>query len=223
MIGYLNLAMQKRLNKSEMNSLVSSIKQCKYFSKDAEIFLEANKLQKSVVYQFAKVLKDIGYNIVIFRETERYRFMLALSLQQTWSEIGPIFQKTRFIDLKGHKKAEGQPREDLYDYCYKCIINGTNKEDVANFIKNCEEVEIRHVAIYHNCNDVIIVSFIKPSNIYKVHKVYYKLNQQNQSYTQMALHQPKIIQIQPPNTVAKVIKPIILFAPRPQLRSPLQL
>ena len=224
MIGELHLAMQKRLNKSEMNSLISSIKQCTNFNQDAKIFIEANKLQKSVVYQYAKVLKNLGYPVKIFRETERYRFMLALSLQQTWDDIGPIFKKTKFIDLKGHKKNMPTHRIDnLYEYCYDCVINGKNKEDIANLIKNTEEQEIRHVAIYQDGNNVIIVSFIKPSNIYKVHNVYYRLNQTQLPEPETPVNKPKVIQIQPPSSVTKVIKPIILFTPRPQIRAPLQL
>ena len=212
MFPYIQLATKKNLNKSEMNSLLASIQQCSSFDNDADTFLNSQKIQKSIVFQYAKVLKEIGFKVKLFRETERYRFMLSLSLQQTWNEIGPIFKNTNFFDLKGQKKQATYVQTDLFNYCYNWLLRGANKLEVAKFIRNSEtEVDIRHVAIYQNGADVIIVSFTKPSNIYKPHKIFYRFNsQQRRSYTP---------QFSAFYSQTMTTSPVILLVSNPQSRS----
>ena len=170
---YLKLAHDKRLNKAEMNSLIYSIRQCVNFGHEAKDYLNSRQLKSSIVYNYLLILKGLGLPVVTFRETERYRFMLWLSLQQTWDKIGIIFLRTNFFDFNSMKLGAAKG-DDIYESAYTSLMSGSSQRDVANMIHNSEPVTIRNVTIYQHGKDVIIVSFIKSGNKYKTHHVFMK-------------------------------------------------
>ena len=168
---YLNLAKQKKLNKAEMNSLMTSIKRCTDFGFEARDFIESRQLKSSIIYQYILQLQQMGIPITIFRETKRYRFMLALTLQQSWKFLQPIFERTSFFDFSIPKVIKCNP-QDPFETAYSRLISGDSEENVANFIRGSFIFPIRHILIFHAMENVIIICFIRTNTDFKIFNVF---------------------------------------------------
>ena len=166
---YLDMAMNKKnLNKSERNSLLRSISICKDFGDDAQKYLETLKIPNSIIYNYAEFLKTIGVPVFTCRESERYNFMLYISLQQTWkSGLGDIIKHTKFIPLgKSDKPKNMHLTNDQ-------IMKKLKDEDVPQkvieeFMESVDASVLRYLLVYAKFDRYLILSFSKPSNKFEI-------------------------------------------------------
>ena len=135
----IDLALKKKnLNKSERNSLLRSIHRFCDFGNEAETYLKNLKVPTSIILSYALFLNKLGVPVLLCRESERYNFMLYLSLQQTWNHgLGQIIQETAFIPVG---KSEKPKNYTLTEPGLTRIIQqyGVPDNIIEDFIKGIE-------------------------------------------------------------------------------------
>lgn len=177
MKDYIKIAAKKKLNRAERRSLFSSISACKNFGTDADEYLASADVYDSIVYAYCRVLRRIGVPFTSFRETERYKFMLSLSMQQTWSEgLGVALKNTTFVNCKDYpislNKAAGNP----YIECFNSIQKGVSPVDAAAKLRANEDERIRWISILHYQDKIVIATYMKKTNKFSLHRCYGKFD-----------------------------------------------
>ena len=170
---YLLFVDRKMLNTADKNSLKESIKECKEFGPEAEIYLNSQKVVSSVIFEFLKLLSTQNYPIMIFRETDRYKFMLYLSIQQTWNRgLGDILMGTTFVCITTPYPKGRIAHEDAYGEACKQFREGINVEEITKFLLQTDSEKLRWCSFTQIGDRYIICSYIKKGNKFKLHKTY---------------------------------------------------
>lgn len=185
----------KNLNKAEKNSLISSIESCTEWGNETINYMKTVDAPPSLIYQFVQALGKVGWNVISFRETLRYRFMIALTIQQTWKQgIGEILTRTNFIKCKNLKTAH-KSFSDPYITALNVLQNkeptfetrGISKNDnssgsmrsdilvcrqIGSLISSNEFANIEWIAVYRYGTNSMIASFTKPKQKIEFCKFY---------------------------------------------------
>ena len=170
---YLYFAKSKGLSVADRTSLMESINECGDFGKEADDYLNSQRVVASVVFELMKVLKSIGIPVKIFRETDRYRFMLYLSIQQTWHQgLGNILTNTRFTNISTPMVKVPILHPDPYFEAYKSYSEGMSPEDISLFLVKNEEQPIKWVSYTKHGNEIMICSYIKKRNKFTTYKIF---------------------------------------------------
>ncbi|EAX99957.1 hypothetical protein TVAG_267260 [Trichomonas vaginalis G3] len=171
MKDYIKLAAKKKLNRAERRSLISSISACKNFGTNADEFLSKADVYDSIIYTYCRALRRIGIPFTSFRETERYKFMLSLSIQQTWDDgLGSVLSNTLFLNCKDYPISNFKEPSDPYHAAYQSLLKGVYPMDVAAKLRAQEDERIKWISVYCNQNRVIIASYIKKTNKFSLNR-----------------------------------------------------
>ena len=165
-------AMRKNLKLAEKSSLISSINKCTEWGDDAEKYIISTKICPSLFYQYALALRNIGVPVRHFRESLRYRFMLFLSLQQTWKgNLGEIMKNTKFIDC--HKiEVKENSNANPFEVAVSMLKNNEDYEKVAAVLKEGCTEKILWCSFYVNNGNILICTYVKPKQIYQYSCLY---------------------------------------------------
>lgn len=176
-IKYLmSLVQKKKLNRAEKRSLLSSIQSCDNFGTNAHEFIISCDIYDSIIFSYCRALRYFDVPFISFRETERYKFMLELSIQQTWSKgLGDILSRTKFFNVQSVSTYEGLiPFEGLHFAMQSFFANHSYEEVVSIVVKSYPET--RFVSIYHHDSRLIICAFSKKTNKFNISRVLQSLN-----------------------------------------------
>ena len=156
------------LNHSERNSLLRSIHMCYNYGDDAESYLKTIKVPTSIIISYVHYLRSLGIPAFTCRESDRYNFMLYLSLQQTWNlGLGNIIQNTEFIPVGLSEKPKNH-NPKLLDIITKLTILGIPESISQSFLSTIPISTLRYVVAYASSGHCIIMTFYKRGNKFEV-------------------------------------------------------
>ena len=183
---YKSLANKKKnLKQAELSSLLASIDKCTDFGDDAELFITGTKVCPSLYYQYSLALKKIGIDVISFRESTRYTFMLLLSLQQTWKKgLGDILTRTKFVNCQKFD-TKVTFYDDPTDFAISMLKESKDYKSIAIYLKQHNQ-DIVWCSFYKNEGKLLICTYVKPKQTYQyLHLFGYfpeRINIQNKAF-----------------------------------------
>lgn len=164
------IVQKKKLNRAEKRSLLSSIAACHNFGVEAHNYVRDSDVYDSIVFSYCRTLRYFGIPFISFRETERYKFMLELSIQQTWSlGIGEALTNTKFFNASRLPTYQPEVKEDYFDLALSTLKKNKNYEEVASILK-ASNPDIRYISILDSPSQIILCTYTKKTNKFNIHK-----------------------------------------------------
>lgn len=167
---------EKKLNATEKRSLMASIQACTDFGDDASNYIKKFKIYDSVLFTYCRVLRYMGIPFISFRETDRYKFMLELSIQQTWKKgLGNILLATKFYNTSNAEIFKGRINNDPFVEAMKLLFANHDYKQIISLIFTGFP-DIKFVSLYNNGTTAIIAGYYKKNNKFSLFRVLFSLN-----------------------------------------------
>ena len=172
---------EQKLSETDHRSLVRTVRGLTNFGNEFQNYRSTYlaEVPNSIIIGFCLVLKEIGFNVYLPREADRYNDISTFCIQETWeSELKRIFFGSAFICLNKIPIQKKEEANTSIENVYLCALQAAERRYssscVSLFLLQHEEIDITHMVLTIIDGLSLLVTFKKRGSAHKVISYIYR-------------------------------------------------